>query len=812
MKQKLLCSAISAVLLAGASTTAMAQLEEVVVTAQKREQSANDIGMAISTLSGDAMQELRVLDSTDLAVAIPGLTYADTGLSVPVYTLRGVGFNEESVQAAATVGVYNDQIGLPFPIMTRGLLMDNERVEVLKGPQGTLFGRNSTGGAINFIANKPTDELEASVTAGYSRFETADLEGFVSGPITDSVRGRIAARTIQSGEGWQKSVSRDDDHGEYDKYSLRGLLAIDVTDSIDLLLRADYWEDNSDSMVPSFQSPAYQGLFGSANPIVEGLLDTGDNARVSTLNEDDNRDADWAGGNNRLGGAPELDMNTRSFSATLNWAINDTLTLTSLTSYSKFENDSTYQNDGFGGMPTDKTFGGLTAQDTIAAVVRDQYDAYDELGHSHFTNDSEIESWFQELRIQGEYDNLTWIIGANYADDDVNTRTQQIVDVTTNTNISFFPFPGEIGLQTVDNISQQDGTTWAVFGHTEWQFADDWKLTLGLRYDEDEKDFKGCTGDNGDGDTSQYIATLVEVSAGIVPDVEPGGCITFPEGSFTGSLIEKNLDEDSTSGKVALDWNVTDDILTYASYSRGYKSGSFPTLSTNAASQLDPVVQEKVDAYEVGMKARFADGAAQLNAAAFYYDYTDKQLLGRVPTIFGALGALVNVPESEVTGAEFDLQWAPVDGLVLGLAATYLDTKVKDFENFNQLGQPQDFDGSDFPLTPEWQGTAMARYEWSLANGMTAHVSGDVSYSDDFISDYEGQNGLADPAFDLDGATLYGARAGISSADERWSAVLWGRNLSDEFQPLNTRKLTDGLVRFTGQPRTYGVSFTYNWL
>ena len=678
MYKKLISAAVSAVLLAGASA-ASAQLEEVIVTAQKREQGANDIGMAISTLSGDAMQELRVLDSTDLAIAIPGLTYADTGLSVPVYTLRGVGFNEESVQAAATVGVYNDQIGVPFPIMTRGLLMDNERVEVLKGPQGTLFGRNSTGGAINFISNKPTDEFEASVTAGYSRFETADLEGFVSGPITDSIRGRISARTIQSGEGWQKSVSRDDDHGEYDKYSLRGLLAVDVTDSIDLLLRADYWNDKSDSMVPSFQSPAYQGLFGNANPIVEGLLDTGDNARVSTLNEDDNRDADWAGGNNRLGGAPELDMNNRSFSATLNWAINDTLTLTSLTSYSKFENDSSYQNDGFGGMPNDKTFGGLSAQDTIAAIVRDQYDAYDELGHSHFTNDSEIESWFQELRIQGEYDNLTWIVGANYADDDVNTRTLQVVDVSTNTNISFFPFPGEIGLQTVDNFSQQDGTTWAVFAHTEWRFADAWKLTLGLRYDEDEKDFKGCTADNGDGDTTQYIATLVETSAGVVPDVEPGGCITFPEGSFTGSIIEKELDEDSTSGKVALDWNVTEDILTYASYSRGYKSGSFPTLSTNAESQLDPVVQEKVDAYEIGMKARFADGAAQLNAAAFYYDYTDKQLLGRVPTIFGALGALVNVPESEVTGAEFDLQWAPVDGLLLGLAATYLDTEVKDF-------------------------------------------------------------------------------------------------------------------------------------
>ena len=155
MKQKLLCSAISTLLLGGASMTAMAQLEEIVVTAQKREQSANDIGMAISALSGDAMRDLNVLDTTDLAVAIPGLTFADSGLSTPVYTLRGVGFNEDAVQASATVGVYNDQIAVPFPIMTKGLLMDLERVEVLKGPQGTLFGRNSTGGAINYIANKP---------------------------------------------------------------------------------------------------------------------------------------------------------------------------------------------------------------------------------------------------------------------------------------------------------------------------------------------------------------------------------------------------------------------------------------------------------------------------------------------------------------------------------------------------------------------------------------------------------------------------------------------------------------------------------
>jgi iron complex outermembrane recepter protein len=834
MKQKILCSAISAVLLGGVSATAMAQLEEVVVTAQKREQSANDIGMAISALSGDAMQEMGVLDTTDLAVAIPGLTFADSGISTPVYTLRGVGFNEDAVQATATVGVYNDQIAVPFPIMTKGLLMDLQRVEVLKGPQGTLFGRNSTGGAINYIANKPGEEFEASATAGYGRFETVDVAGVISGPLTDSIGARLAVKTVQSNEGWQESVSSNEDLGEKDKASARLLVDINATDTLDVLLAASWWQDKSDTQAPQFLEPAYQGLFGNQNPIVEGLLDSGDDARISLSDSDDNSDADWTRGNTRSG-KPEADMNSHTFSATINWDINDAVTLTSLSSYSKYENDSSYNTDGYAGMPLDKSIAGISAQDTIGAIVRDQYDNYDTLGASAFTNDSDIEAWSQELRFSGGLDALSWILGGYYSHDKIDSTTSQIVDVSTNTNIAFFPFPGEIGLQTVPNLSEQKGDTWAVFGHTEWGFADDWKLTLGLRYTEDEKDYEGCSSDNGDGDASQYINTLVLVSAEATADTVPGGCITFLPGTLTGGIIKKELDEDSTSGKVALDWNITDDILTYASYSRGYKSGSFPTLSTNVDTQLDPVVQEELDAYELGLKASLLDGMMQLNAAAFYYDYTDKQLLSKTVTIFGALGALANVPEAEVTGAEFDLQWAPIDGLFLSAGASYTDTEIKKFTGYNQLGVEGDMEGSDFPLTPEFQATVMANYEWSVGNNLMAFVGADVSYSDDFSSDYaiksvvndgssNSYNTLLDglglqagdsydvqEPFELDDYLLLGARFGVRSADDAWSATVWGRNLTDEDYRVNTRKTTDAVVGYTGMPMTYGVTFSYNW-
>jgi iron complex outermembrane receptor protein len=296
---------------------------------------------------------------------------------------------------------------------------------------------------------------------------------------------------------------------------------------------------------------------------------------------------------------------------------------------------------------------------------------------------------------------------------------------------------------------------------------------------------------------------------------------------LTGGIIKKELDEDSTSGKVALDWNVTDDILTYISYSRGYKSGSFPTLSTNVDTQLDPVVQEKLDAYELGLKASLLDGMMQLNAAAFYYDYTDKQLLSKTITIFGALGALANVPEAEVTGAEFDLQWAPIDGLLLSAGASYTDTEIKKFTGYNQLGVQGDMEGSDFPLTPEFQATAMANYEWSMGNNLMAFVGADASYSDDFNSDYAIKSVTVDrpdfglqagdsfgvqEVFELDDVLLIGARFGVRSADDSWRATAWGRNLTDEYHQVNSRKTTDGVVGYTGMPTTYGVTLTYNWL
>ncbi|MBL8270083.1 TonB-dependent receptor, partial [Steroidobacter sp.] len=185
-------------------------LEEVVVTAQKRSEDINSVPMSVTAISGDQLQALGISDMSQLAKSVPGFTYADSSYGTPIYFIRGIGFFDTSLASKPTVGVYVDEVPLAFPAMTLGAVFDLERVEVLKGPQGTLFGQNATGGAINYIAAKPTDAFDAGVDVGAGNFGSYDVGGFISGPLSDTFRARVAVKHSQS-DGWQKSTTRPGD-------------------------------------------------------------------------------------------------------------------------------------------------------------------------------------------------------------------------------------------------------------------------------------------------------------------------------------------------------------------------------------------------------------------------------------------------------------------------------------------------------------------------------------------------------------------------------------------------------------------------
>lgn len=802
-RRKVIHSVVTAATALGSMAVNALEIEEVVVTAQKKEQSINDVGMAITAFSGEAMKELGVSDTTDMAALTPGLTYTTVFFGPPVYTMRGVGFKDTSYNAAATVGVYVDEAAIAYPIMTLGAVLDLERVEVLKGPQGTLYGRNNTGGAINYIANKPTEEFEAGITASYGRYNTFDTEGYISGALNDSLRGRLAVSTTQSSDGWQKNIVTGDELGEQDKSALRLSLEADITDDLDALLQIGWWENQSDVPGGQVVRAAYQS---TANAPVIAVMDPW--IKAFTPSGEKNDVAGWTPGQN-----PSNDMESTSVTLRLNYDLNDTLSLTSITSYAKFEdNGGTRDIAGFGVPHADADAAGFLTSADLSGNLNNgnpinfaSSSEWPWVPNFLLENDAEIDTFSQEIRLSAEYDNMSWIAGLYFAEDEVQSKVRQNIHLTTNSN----GIAGNLlnfGSVLQDGLSETE--TFGAFVHTEWQLSDALRLTVGLRYSDDENDYSNCLRDGGDGLFGQLVG------------VAPGECFTL-QADGTRGVFEDTLSEDSVSGRINLDWFVNEDIMAYASFSRGFKAGSFPNNAATVAGQLAPVVQEELDAYEIGFKATLADGAMQLNGSAYYSDYTDKQLLGvAVDPVFGVLRRLVNVPDSEIKGAELDLQWQPTDGLFLSLGGAWVDSEVDgDFLAPNAFAQVINYRGSKFTDTADVQLTGLVNYEWSINDSINAFIGADVSYTDDMNADYEPGRVIAgvDPAaptsidedFVIDSYTLVNARIGVASSDDDWRVMLWARNLTDEFYVNNVRKNLDTVVNYVGMPKTYGITVEY---
>lgn len=776
-------SAVAALLLV--ATSVQAVIEEIVVTAQKRDQVVTDIPMSISAFAGDDLERLGIDDTRGIAAIVPGFTYAQSRSGPPVFYIRGVGFNTELTSGTSPVGLYIDEFAYPYPVLAgQAMAFDIERVEVLKGPQGTLYGRNTTGGLVNFITRKPTDAMEGYIRGKYGRFDSFDLEGALSGPISDTVRGRISFLSQQS-DGWQESISRGDAHGDTDRVAVRGILEFDFSPNFTGSYSLTWQEDQSDSIL-------YQATFiepqGDAANLVPGLV----GSPSIDLGQDDARAADWGpvspipwGGTTFTEGPLDFvkDQQLTAHTLRLDLDINENLTLTSLTNYAEYEQDDTTDGDG---TPY-------------------------ELLHQRIFSD--IESFGQEVRLTGEYDSFNFVVGAYFGKDEVEERQQTWAasnSILRNfRGIAAFLFgpQSEVahGFRNWENYADVDSDTWSVFGQADFSLSDHATLTAGLRYTEDSADLNEACSRDIDADGNIHALWNVFLSPVPVPN---GGCITlFPD--FSAAIIDPfsdSLDEDSLSGRLAINWDATDATSLYASVSRGFKSGNFFNGSANVTSQFAPVVQEELWAYEVGAKSKLG-ATAQLNVSLYYYDYEDKQIQGRIlDPIFGSLSALVNAPEAEVMGAEADLTWFPTDNFVTRLAIAYNDNEFKEYEGFDFFGNTRDFDGAEFLFTPSWQIHWLATYSFAVAEGMNLEATVDVGHNSSQQGFFE-----SDPRFNIDSYTLIGANIALVPDAGNWEIAAFGRNLTDKYYRAATHYLTDTGYAIAGRPRTYGLSLTYRF-
>jgi iron complex outermembrane receptor protein len=745
-----------------------AGLMEIVVTAQKREQRLQDIGMSIQAFSGSDLADRGITSTQDLDKVVAGFTFAQTPTSTPVYTLRGVGYFEESMSASPAVSVYVDEVPLPFPLMGLGADLDMQRVEVLKGPQGTLFGENSTGGAINYIANKPTQTLEYGGTVSYGRFGALESDAFISGPLTETLSARFAIKTEQGGA-WQKAYTFTGSLGNKDLDMGRLLLDWAPTPGFSAELNINGWVDRGDTQAPQLAYIQSQNGETPHSYLV--------NYPRPPRND---QAADWTQGYTRK------DNNFGQAALRLDYDLTPALKVTSLSNYEHYNQHQ--GNDG----------DGLTYSD-IDYITR-----------------GDIATVSQELRLTGQSEQFHYVVGGNFEKDD--TYENEINNISSTTNDPLF---GIFPYTYVGNYSDQPIKTYAGFANLEYHPIESLTLHAGARYTDTKRSDTSCMFDVDGGIAAgfTFAENLLKNGVASFPPYPPnvvvipkGGCYGFvsPTKPTPGTFYGK-LDQDNVSWRVGTDWKPDEATLLYGSASKGFKSGSFPVITGAGNYEFTPVTQESVMAYEVGSKSNLFNNRLQVNTAAFYYFYLDKQFRGKYPDpVFGLLEKLVNVPRSDIRGAELEVRWAPFRSLNLSASASYLDTRVLQYVNYgtNSL-TPADtvnFAGSPFPFTPKWQFVSDGEYDWSLSHSYLGFFGASLTYHSRTNGQFGDYPQVAIPSY-----YVTNLRAGVKTSDDRWRIWLYGTNVTDRYYWTSVYQQSDVIVRYMGQPAEWGISASYRF-
>ena len=690
-QRKTLVSAITVISALGSATSA-AQLEEVIVTAQKREQSQQDIGMAISSLDGLALEERRIETPLDLQAISPNINVKEISPGLfPVFTIRGVGLNDFSANNNPTVGVYLDEVFLSSTTQLTFQLYDIERVEVLKGPQGTLYGRNTTGGAISFVTAAPAFEDDWRVSLGGGAYDLLEAEFMGNKALSDRLAIRVAGKVVDQGEGFYESRTLDgEDIGERREYAARLQTTWLASDSLDINLKLE--ASRSRSEVGQFEhfGTLQAGTFPPqpCAAILAGRRDPGQCADAFGYSDNDGDpfEGDW---NNDA----RFDSDGRAATLRLNWDVGPG-TLSSVSGWVDFER---------------KAFNDTDASPFIQA----EFDVLDS-----------VEQFSQELRYAfSPGADLELIVGGFLAWDEVEIDVPGSLDDLFATRVLI--------------ASEQETRSAAVFAQGDWHFRPDWTLTLGLRMTDEEREFTGGMQDLNPFGTSCLLS----------PTCNPG-----PTGPVPVAFNDETISEQEPSARLAISWQATDAFMAYGSVARGFKSGGFFGGGfVTSSTQLESFAPETLVAWELGFKSQWLDDTLRLNGAVFYYDYSDVQTFTQVDAGQLSVLKLSNVDEADISGFEADLLWQPTAGFTLQANVGYLDTELGAFSAPGGGDIPK---GNELPNAPEWSYNLFARYEWQAGSLGFLSAQLDYAYTDEAFREAVNIPFLATEDYGLWGARL----------------------------------------------------------
>jgi iron complex outermembrane receptor protein len=578
-------------------------LEEIVVTSQRREQSAQDVPISITAFSADQLRSFGMSSSADIAAQTPGvlLNGASTGGINILPSIRGVTQNDFTPHQEPPNATYIDEAYISSSAALSFNLFDTQRVEVLRGPQGTLFGRNATGGAIQFVSNKPTPDLQGYADVSEGSFDSHRVEAALSGPVTSTILGRVAVLYDEHEPWWKNDAPANTPGGNGDSFGqhflgVRGQLQFLISDSLDDLVSFTRGEDRR------HPEGTYKSIPGALNPLGLGYdISPTANPNGTCPGCDDFGYRDPKIARPFESSFADVGFIQKEYSGATNkltWKA-DAFTLTSISNYQRFSFDYRENCDG-----------------TPYAVCE-------------FLLSQSMHQLSEELRLNGQYSALNWTAGAYFLD--ISEVNGQGYDTNVSAGSSLAPFA-----LVSREVFPQSTETAALFGQTEYTFAPRWSLITGLRLSHDRKTFHSSTFAPGEAPYYEYSAA--------------NGDQTF-------------LNKSDWAGKVEIDWKAVDHLLLYAGVTKGNKGPGFnatPVGALPAGYSVKFDAEELID-YETGWKWSFADGRARLNGSAYYYDYRGYQAFEYI-----LLSTVVTNKDAKLYGSELEFSAEPGAGWMVG--------------------------------------------------------------------------------------------------------------------------------------------------
>ena len=736
-------------------------LGEVIVTAQKRQQSLQDVPLSVSAFSGEFLQESRLGDIRGLVDFTPGFSGRTEDSFTDAMAMRGIATNDFGIGGDPSVAIFVDGVWAGRTGGVQTAFYDIERAEVVKGPQGTLFGRNAIAGAVSIITNKPVDQFEASAELTLADYDHVEATATLNQPLNDRWYLRGSVYGLSNG-GFLENTLGGDDLGFHDVYSTRLALRY-AGDSMDAVFTAAY-EDRE-------QDPSVYWVPAAGLPTDRVAIDLGDSGfDQSRIFE---------------------------FRANIEWSLANDYKLTSITGYKTFDFD--YLEDYDGGPAQVNDYRQKNEADYFSQELRLGSPSDGRLiwfaGASVYRET--IDGFFEFIYTE---DDLCRAIGISDAPDfdgpvagcdDPNFETYWEDDID----------PADLLANKAEqSFVNMESQGWAVYGDFTFDLSEAVELTVGARYTYDEKE----------------IDSLVLDSGGALGN-------NFNYEFFTDGFVGDKADWSEFTPRLALSYDASDDVTLYATASRGYKAGGFATFGFDlhgeevtdegaAPAGTTPVAfePEEVDSFEIGAKMRLLNNRLQLNASLFHYDYTDLQLV-----YFDTGSSLVaNVGEARGQGLEADLRWVPNANWDVLFGLSLLDTEITDASDIEEIGACGACDGNSLPFAPEVSTSTVITYRRPLGSGemyfTTEHI-----YQDEMFG---GPDNIPDAA--VDSWSEFSFRLGYRS-NSSWWVTVWLENAFDEEYFERGWENADSDNQFgyglfnelvwPARPRTIGVTFGNRW-